>query len=153
MPNVLPVYLIDTNVFIYAVTDQDPPKPERALAILDKIVTNEIGSVSTQILNETFSWLTRGERDERKSKEAESIVHTIVSHYEVFDTTVETTLEAVRGASQYQLQIWDSLLWAAAKLNGVPYVLSEDFSHGQTLEGVTFLNPFDDDFVLEGQRT
>ena len=49
MPNVLPVYLIDTNVFIYAVTEQDPPKPERALAILDEIVTNEIGSVSTQI--------------------------------------------------------------------------------------------------------
>ena len=151
MQNASPVYLIDTNVFIYAVTEQDPPKPEHALAVLDEIVANEIGSVSTQILNETFSWLTRGDRDEHKFEEADVIVRAIISNYEVFETTVETVLEAVRGAVRYQLKIWDSLLWAAAKLNGVPYVLTEDLSHGQTLEGVTFLNPFADDFVLEGQ--
>ena len=151
MQNASPVYLIDTNVFIYSVTEQDPPKPDHARAVLDEIVANGIGSVSTQILNETFSWLTRGERDERKTREAELIVHAVVSNYKVFDTTVEVVLEAIRGARRYQIEIWDSLLWAAAKLNGVPYVLSEDFSHGQTIEGVTFLNPFADDFVLEGQ--
>ena len=151
MQNASPVYLIDTNVFIYAVTEQDPPKPEHARAVLNEIVANGTGSVSTQILNETFSWLTQGDRDERKFEEAEVIVHTIISNYEVFETTVETVLEATRGSRRYQLRIWDSLLWAAARLNGVPYLLSEDFSHGQTLEGVTFLNPFADDFVLEGQ--
>lgn len=151
MLNVSPVYLIDTNVFIYAVTEQNPPKPDHARAVLAEIVANGIGSVSTQILNETFSWLTRGERDERKSREAELIVHAVASNYEVFETTVEVVLEAIRGARRYQFEIWDSLLWAAAKLNGVPYVLSEDFSHRQRIEGVTFLNPFADDFVLEGQ--
>ena len=151
MQNASPVYLIDTNVFIYAVTEQDPPKPAHALSILDEIVANGIGSVSTQILNETFSWLTRGDRDERKFEEAETIIRAIISNYEVFETTIETVLEAIRGAIRYQLKIWDSLLWAAAKLNGVPYVLSEDLSHGQMLEDVTFLNPFADDFALEGQ--
>ena len=69
-------------------------------------------------------------------------------NWQVHDTTKETVLAAVEGVRRYQLAYWDSLIWAAAKLNGVPYVLSEDFTHGQTLEAVTFLNPLRDDFIL-----
>ena len=62
--------------------------------------------------------------------------------------TSDVVLEGIRGTLTYQLQFWDSIIWASAMLNRVPYVLSEDFSAGQTVEGVTFLNPFATDFAL-----
>jgi len=37
---------------------------------------------------------------------------------------------------------WDAQIWATARLNQIPIVLSEDFAHGRRIEGVRFLNPF-----------
>ncbi len=55
---------------------------------------------------------------------------------------------------RHSLSVWDALIWAAAKLNQVPYVLTEDSEHGRLLEGVCYLNPFAPEFdftVLGGQ--
>ena len=57
-------------------------------------------------------------------------------------------LEGCRGAGEHSLSIWDALIWATAKLNQVPLVLSEDFVDGGFLEGVRFLNPFTPAFDL-----
>ena len=100
-------------------------------------------------MNELFVRLTRGVQDRRKIAEAAENVSALIADWQVLDTTTDIVLEALRGVTRYQLAYWDSLIWAAAKLNGVPYVLSEDFTHGQTLDAVTFLNPFTPGFTLE----
>ena len=51
-------------------------------------------------------------------------------------------LEALRGARYHQLAYYDAQIWAAARLNQVPYVLREDSNAGATREGVSFLDPF-----------
>ena len=151
MRNGSTVYLVDTNIFIYAYTNQDPDKALLAQQLLENVARESLGSVSTQVLNELFSKLTQGVQDRRELSAIESHVTRIIHRWEVLDTTVVTIRLAMRGAVLHQFSYWDSLIWAAARLNGIPYVITEDFSHGQTIEGVTFLNPFADDFVLEGQ--
>lgn len=56
-------------------------------------------------------------------------------------------LEAARGVRDYQFSFWDAQIWATARLNQITLVFSEDFNVGATIEGVTFANPFADDFV------
>ena len=141
-------YLVDTNIFIYAYIGEDLSKSQRSKQLLSDLVENRAGCVSTQVLNEVFSRLTRGVQSPESIAYFADTVTAITLNWQVLDTTKETVLEAVRGVRRYQLAYWDSLIWAAAKLNGVPYVLSEDFTHGQTLEAVTFLNPFANDFAL-----
>ena len=51
-------------------------------------------------------------------------------------------LEAIRALQAHSLSYWDALVWATAKLNQVPYVLTEDMQHDLFLEGVRFQNPF-----------
>ena len=51
-------------------------------------------------------------------------------------------LEAARGVSTHRLHYWDAQVWATARLNQIPVVLTEDFAHGRVLEGVQFLDPF-----------
>ncbi len=60
----------------------------------------------------------------------------------VIDVAARTVAEALRGAEQHGLPYWDALIWATAKLAGIPVVLSEDFQDGREIEGVTFQNPF-----------
>lgn len=68
--------------------------------------------------------------------------------YRVLDLTPAVVLEGCRGSIEHGLPFWDALIWATAKLNQVPYLLTEDAEHGRFLEGVRFLNPFDPSFDL-----
>ena len=57
--------------------------------------------------------------------------------------------EALRGVRTHRLPFWDAQLWATARLNQVPVILSEDFGPGTVLDGIRFVNPFADDFNLD----
>ena len=142
------VYLVDTNVFVYAHTDEDPVKSPIAREILREIVSEGVGCVSTQVLNETFSRLARGVQDVRGIEEAAGVISEIMDSWRVLNTTGFIVWEAIEGVTRYRMSYWDSLIWAAANVNGVPYVLSEDFSDGRRIDRVTFLNPFAAGFAL-----
>ena len=58
-------------------------------------------------------------------------------------------LEAARGIWDHQLNFWDAQIWAAARLNQIGVIFSEDFSPGAIIEGVRFINPFASDFRLD----
>lgn len=66
--------------------------------------------------------------------------------FEVLPLTGAVTLEALRGGVAYEMSYFDAQIWAVARLNQVPVVLSEDFSHRAILDGVEFMDPFRNDF-------
>ena len=142
------VYLVDTNVFVYAHAHEDSVKSYVAQEILREISSDGLGCVSTQVLNEVFSRLTRGVQTVSGIEEVAGVVSEIMDSWRVLDTTSEIIKEAIRGVTRYRISYWDSLIWAAANMNGVPYILSEDFSDGRRIEGVTFSNPFAAGFTL-----
>jgi predicted nucleic acid-binding protein len=57
-------------------------------------------------------------------------------------------LEATRGVESYQFSYWDAQIWATARLNQITTVYSEDFNSGATIEGIHFVNPLNDNFLL-----
>jgi predicted nucleic acid-binding protein len=141
--------LVDTNVLIYAYDRSAPEKQRRALDVLDRLVLADAGFLSTQVLAEFYNVavhklvvpLTPGEVYER--------LQHYVQVYTVLDVTSQVVLEAVRATEKHSLNFWDAQIWAAAKLNGVPVVFSEDFSDGEEIEGVIFADPFAQDFQPE----
>ena len=112
------IYLVDTNILSYIGGDLTKSMLSRRL--LDDLVANQVGCVSTQVLNELFSRLTRGVQDPASIAYFADTIRAITLNWQVHDTTKETVLAAVEGVRRYQLAYWDSLIWAAAKLNGVP---------------------------------
>jgi predicted nucleic acid-binding protein len=141
--------LVDTNVLIYAYDRSAPEKQRRALDVLDRLVLADAGFLSTQVSAEFYNVavhklvvpLTPGEVYER--------LQHYVQVYTVLDVTSQVVLEAVRATEKHSLNFWDAQIWAAAKLNGVPVVFSEDFSDGEEIEGVIFADPFAQDFQPE----
>ena len=148
MTNGSSAFLVDTNVLVYAYDPTDEEKRERAIEVLESLGTRQLGLLSSQILGEFFVTVTRKIPTPMTEAEAEHSVMHYARSWITYDLTKSIVLEAVRGLQRYRLSYWDSLIWATAKLNDVPNVLSEDFNDGALLEGVRFLNPFTTTFDL-----
>ncbi len=148
MMNVSNAFLIDTNVLVYAHDPRDEGKRQQAIVVLDRLITNGQATLSVQCLTEFFRVSTRRLPERLGPDEALAQVERFARCCRVLDLTPSVVLEGCRGAVQHNLSLWDALIWAVAKLNQVPYVLTEDAEHGRFLEGVRFLNPFAPTFDL-----
>ncbi len=141
-------FLVDTNVLVYVYDATEPAKQHRAVAVLDALRLAGNGAISVQILGEFFTTVTRRIPARLTPADAERSVTNYVRSWTVYELTPRIVLEAVRGVQRYQFAYWDGLIWATAKFNGVPNVLSEDFNDGALLDEVRFLNPFAPRFDL-----
>ncbi len=140
--------LVDTNVLVYAYDRAAPDKQRDAIAVLDTLVRRRIGVVSTQVLSEFFVVVTRRIAQPLSVAEARRRIDVYLQTWTVLDMTGMIVLEAARGVETYQFSFWDAQIWAAARLNQIALVFSEDFNVGATIEGVQFINPFAATFRL-----
>lgn len=143
------VFLIDTNVLVYGHDPRDRRKQDIAIDLLQALTSRRQAVLSVQCLSEFYRVSTRRLPDPLTPAAAFAEIERLVAGCEVFDLTSEALLEGSRVAARRSISIWDALIWAVARLNGVPYVLTEDAEDGSTLEGVTFVNPFADGFDAE----
>ena len=141
--------LADTNVLVYAYDRSEPQKQRRALEVLDRLAVSRVGVISTQVLAEFFVAVTRKIETPLSVSEAYVRVKNYLQAWTVLDLTGMIVLEAARGVREHQFNFWDAQIWAAARLNQIPIVFSEDFNVGAVTEGVHFVNPFAEGFQIE----
>ncbi|HLF25364.1 MAG TPA: PIN domain-containing protein [Anaerolineae bacterium] len=141
--------LIDTNVLVYVFDHGDPARQDQAIRVLQHLQLNGSGRLSAQSLAEFCAVTTRGLQPLLTRAEAAVQVERFARAFRVLDVTPMIVLEAARGARDHGLAYYDAQIWAAARLNQVAVVFSEDFNTGATLEGVRFVNPFAANFALE----
>lgn len=141
--------LIDTNLLVYAHDRGEYVKQGQAIELLGQLQSAGSGRLSAQCLAEFFSVVTRGPSPRLTISEASLQVERLARVWPVVDVTSQIVLEATRGVREYQFSFWDAQIWAAARLNQIPTVFSEDFSDGSVLEGVRFVNPFSAGFRSE----
>jgi len=141
--------LVDTNILLYAYDRGEPAKQPLALELLDCLVAHDLGALTPQVLAEFFVNATKKLQPPLTIEEAHSRVQNYLLSWEILDITGTVVLEAVRGVRNYRMAYWDAQIWASARLNQIPIVLSEDFGDGVIIEGVRFVNPFGTGFNLE----
>ena len=132
---------VDTNVLIYAYDLDAGQKHTIAANILRELWLNGDGVISTQVLQEFYVNATKKIPKPLSPLEA----RVIISRYHVWHVE-ENTLDSILRASEIQerrqLSFWDSLIVAAASKASANILLSEDLNHGQVIEGVKVINPF-----------
>jgi len=144
--------LIDTNVLVYSCDRHDFDKQQRSLELMASLQESGFGSISVQSLAEFFAAATRGREPLLSIANACARQAELARMWRVLDLTPAIALEAAAGVREHRLSYWDAQIWASARLNQVPVVLSEDFQDGQWLEGVRFVNPFSTKFDLQAWR-
>jgi len=141
--------LIDTNVLVYVFDRVNEKNQARSVEILRSLEAAHLGYLSVQNLNEFFNVVTRKLNPPLTAREARQHVDGFINTYKIIPLTANIVAEALRGVSEHKFQIYDAQLWATAKLNQIPILLSEDFQDGAVVEGVRFLNPFKAGFDLD----
>jgi predicted nucleic acid-binding protein len=134
--------LVDTNLLVYAYDRSEHDKQGKARDILEGLESRGTGVLSTQVLGEFYWALTRKLVEPLAPQEAYRELEHFLRAWATLRITEHIILEAAGGCVRHQLRFWDAEIWATAKLNQIPRVLSEDFQHGRRIEGVEFFNPF-----------
>ena len=135
----MPLVFLDTNVLLYAIDDSEPAKQAVALALIAQLERDQSGVVSTQILLEYNSNLTRKFKASRKSA---ALMTSAFAKWPVVSSDAALVLRALARSVESDLSIWDAMVVEAALLSGAATLYSEDLSHGQRFGTLTVLNPF-----------
>lgn len=134
-----PRTFVDTNILAYAHDAADPDKHARATSFLAGLWADRNGVVSTQVLAELYSVLTR------KMSLAAADAREIVLQYTawpVVETDVPMLAAAMERHGREQVAWWDALIVEAAIRAGAVRLASEDFQAGRKFDGsLEVVNP------------
>lgn len=131
---------LDTNVLIYAIESggPDPQKSAAALALARRMDV----CISTQVLGEFYRAVTSPRRAMPLSHEHAVAWLQLWKRHDVREITVGHVDLALEITSRFQVNYYDALILASARLAGCSTVFSEDLGDGQDYGGVRVENPF-----------
>jgi predicted nucleic acid-binding protein len=135
-----PVF-VDTNVLVYWRDSTDAAKQLRATEWLDTLWRERRGRISTQVLAEYYSAVTRKSRLRMSQEDAWRDVQALLS-WNPCAISVDVLNRAHAIEHTYRLSWWDSQVVAAAQLQGCALLLTEDLQDGANYDGVVARNPF-----------
>jgi predicted nucleic acid-binding protein len=144
----MPLILVDTNVLVYFYDQNSTKKQKEAGLVLERLHETGQGRLSVQTVAELVNAALRKLDPPLTPSQALEQTSLFASAWQILDLTPQIVLEAARGVRDHHLSYSDAQIWAAARLNQIPVIFSEDFQDGQILEGVRFVNPFKREFDL-----
>jgi predicted nucleic acid-binding protein len=130
---------IDTNVLIYAEACDAPVKQQAALTLLKKLFESNDGVLSTQVLQEYCNVALK------KLKLSAQHIRAQLDLYEQFEVVQVTPAVIRAGLDLHQTRsvaFYDALVIAAAHIAGCNVLFSENLNAGETMTGVSIMNPF-----------
>ena len=130
----------DTNILVYAATNQDPHKADIAHELIrHALEVNHDGVISVQVMTEFVNVMKT-----RFNVAATEINEWISQFYPLLAT--EVTMDVVRNAlfikEEYGIQFYDALIVATADKLGCTEIVSEDLHDEQVYCGMAVVNPF-----------
>jgi predicted nucleic acid-binding protein len=130
---------VDTNVLVYANDAAAGGKYYIASELVERLSLERRGVLSSQVLAELYSIVTRKLRI--PAAEAENILESL-GHWPLHQPAHADLIRASRLHRRFQVQWWDALLINSAIELGCTTLWSEDLNHGQQYGPVTVRNPF-----------
>jgi predicted nucleic acid-binding protein len=132
---------VDTNVLLYAHDRSAGAKRDAAVALITRLIDEESGLLSTQVLMEFFVSATRKLPQRLDERRATEIVQDFGT-WPVFTPLVSDVVAATKLCRRYGIHFWDALIVQGAVSLGADVLWSEDLNAGQKYAGVPVRNPF-----------
>ncbi len=131
----------DTNILVYLFDEDYPEKKAQAQALLEKETKNGRTLLSTKVLQEFFVTVTRKLEVPLSPEKAEEIVRQFVV-FPLVEISGSHILKAIRKSINLKFSFWDALIIEAAISGGASILYTEDLQHGQIIDNLEILNPF-----------
>lgn len=130
---------LDTNVLVYASTEQDARKRSIAELLIDESIRNGNGAISFQVLREFANVMFK------KFGLAADEVRRTLSIFGDLPRVPESEALLDRGMEikeRYGIQFYDALIVASAEAAGCDTIYSEDMADGAVYGSVHVVDPF-----------
>lgn len=131
---------IDSNVLLYTRDEATSDKSERCAVWLRETLRMGVARTNLQVLNEITQVMLRKRRDLGEADIFASV--DAIAFLATAAATHATTLSARRLRKATRYSWWDCLLLASALELGCTHFLSEDLQDGQSIAGLTIVDPF-----------
>ena len=130
----------DTNMLVYAATNQEPQKGDIARELIQHALeVNHDGVISVQVMTEFANVMKT-----RFNAAATEIDEWVSQFYPLLVT--EVTMDVVRNALyvkvEYGIQFYDALIVATAEKLGCHEIVTVDLNPNQTYRRIAVVNPF-----------
>ena len=125
--------LIDTNVWVHAYSN-DSPKRESARNKINLLLGLDKAAVTTQIIAEFYSAMTKTLTPEVASNSARRLIDAGSLHK--LETSLDDVLDALHLSEKNSLrrsEVFDALLVATARRNGIETIITENKRHFERL--------------------
>jgi predicted nucleic acid-binding protein len=132
---------VDTNILVYAHDVSAGDRHAKAFAIIESLWEMETWVISVQVLQEFYVTVTRKIKNPLKPYETREIIRNYLA-WPMQINDPEMTIRASEIEEKNGLFFWDALIVAAAIQLQAKKIITEDFNHGQIIEGVLVENPF-----------
>jgi len=129
---------LDSNILIYAALEPGSNKGLRAVDIIKRATGR--GVIAAQALLEFVAVIRR--RTPQLTAQAIAQVDAWSAVFEIAPTTNLVTGAALTIVRDHQFQVWDAVIWSAARAAGATLIVSEDLQDGLVLDGMRVVNPF-----------
>jgi predicted nucleic acid-binding protein len=135
-------FFLDTNIFVYTFDSEAPGKRERARDLVQIALTDGVGVISYQVVQEFLNVALRKFAVPLTARDADTYLDTVLMPLcEVFPDR-QLYASAIVLHSRTGWSFYDSLIVSAARRAGVTVLYSEDLQSGRILDGLTVVNPF-----------
>jgi predicted nucleic acid-binding protein len=135
------ITFVDTNVLVYAHDRSETRRQPIARALLETLWANRTGRLSTQVLQEFYSVVTRKFDPPMTRQEAREVIATYAT-WPVDGVDPAMIQLASHLEEQHQLSFRDALIVEAAIRSGASRLVTEDLQDGRVIGGVRIENPF-----------
>jgi predicted nucleic acid-binding protein len=129
---------LDSNVLVYAELEPRSVKGQQASQVIVEAAPR--GVLAVQALLEFLAVVRR-----RRPASFASAMAKVEAWSTVFETAATTAIAARSAATlvrAHHLQVWDAVIWSAARAAGATLFLSEDLQDGLAIDGMRVINPF-----------
>lgn len=130
---------VDTNVLLYGIDSSDLRKQRIAVDLIEQLGRSKTGVLSTQVLLEFASNLTRKFKVSRTNA---SVLASAYTQWQIVASDVPLVLQALARSAENKLSIWDAMVVEAAVRAEAQTLYTEDLTHGQRFGPLTVVNPF-----------
>lgn len=129
---------VDTNIIVYALDQHELKKRQRCQDLLQQLVDQHSGVISTQVMGECYAAAVR--KLHADPLIVKNILHSL-EHFEIITIAPDLIYDAIDCSIVNQLSFWDSLIIVTAAHAHCQQLWTEDLQPGRVIHGVEIYHP------------
>ncbi len=132
---------VDTNIFVYSISVDDPVRRAAATALISSLNPAET-VLLWQVASEFTAAATKHARQGRLLGKLDDVVRSVHGQFPLVVPRPRVLTRALEIHLGFQVSYWDAALIAACSEAGVKVLYSEDLQSAPVIDGVRIVSPF-----------